>query len=104
MSLDPQPAPASLPPAPTTPPEPAASLVGIWQSQDGEVLKIGPSTYEVYSFQQLVDKGTYKISGKQIVIKSSLTGEKELLSYLLGEQQLTLKDSDGETSNYQRIQ
>ncbi len=59
-SLDPQPAPATLPPAPTTPSEPAASLVGVWQNQDGEVLKIGPSTYEIYSFQQLMDKGTYE--------------------------------------------
>jgi hypothetical protein len=103
-SLDPQPAPASPPPAPTTAPEPAASLVGVWQSQDGEVLKIGPSTYEVYSFQQLMDKGIYEIKGKLIVIQSSLTGERERLSYLLRGQQLTLKDSEGETSHYQRIQ
>jgi hypothetical protein len=103
-SLDPQPAPATLPPAPTTPPEPAASLVGVWQSQDGEVLKIGPSTYEVYSYQQLMDKGTYELKGKLIVIQSSLTGERERLSYRLQGQQLTLKDSDGETSNYQKIQ
>jgi hypothetical protein len=103
-SLDPQPAPASLPPVPTTPPEPAASLVGVWQSPDGEVLKIGPSTYEVYSFQQLMDKGTYVMKGKLIVIQSSLTGERERLSYRLQGQQLTLKDSEGETSNYQKIQ
>lgn len=103
-ATDPQTTPSSLPPAQTTQPAPSASLIGIWQSQEGEVLKIGPSTYEVYSLNQLMDKGTYVIKGKLIVIKSSMTGERERLSYLLRGQQLTLKDSEGETSNYQKIQ
>jgi hypothetical protein len=51
-----------------------------------------------------MDKGTYVMKGKLIVIQSSLTGERERLSYRLQGQQLTLKDSEGETSNYQRIQ
>ena len=96
--------PSSAPEASTTPPEASVALVGSWRSQDGEVLKIGASTFEIYAFNQLVDKGIYEMGENQILTRSSLTGEKERYSYRLQGQQLTLRDSDGETYRYRRIQ
>ena len=99
----PGPQPSSAPEASTTPPEASVSLAGSWRSQDGEVLKIGASTYEIYDLNQLVDKGTYEMRKNLILTRSSLTGETGRFSYRLQGQQLTLKDSDGETSHYHRI-
>jgi hypothetical protein len=103
-SIDSPPPPSSPEAAPSLQPQPAVSLVGVWRSKDGEVLRMGPSTYEGYSFNQMVDKGTYEIRGKEIVIKSGLTGERERLSYRLSGKQRTLTDSRGETSNCLRGQ
>jgi len=98
------PAPSASLPAPAKPQEPAASLMGVWQSQAGEILKIDASTYEVHALNQLVDKGVYKIQKNLIFIRSSLTGEREQLSFRLAGNRLMLKDSDGETQYYQRLQ
>ncbi|MBU4448258.1 MAG: hypothetical protein KKD99_06705, partial [Proteobacteria bacterium] len=95
--------PSPAPEASTTPPEAAVSIVGSWRSKDGEVLRIGGSTYEAYELNQLVDKGTYELRKNLILTRSSLTGEKMRLSYRLQGQELILKDSDGETSHYRRI-
>lgn len=103
-ATDPDPTPSSAPEAPTPPPEASVSLAGSWRSPDGEVLRIGASTYEVYASSQLVDKGTYERRKNLLLIRSSLTGETERLSYRLQGQKLTLKDSDGESSHYYRIQ
>ena len=103
-ATDPDPKPSSAPEASTAPSEASVSLAGSWRSADGEVLKIGASTYEVYASSQLVDKGTYERRKNLLLIRSSLTGETERLSYRLQGQKLTLKDSDGETSHYFRIQ
>ena len=95
---------SSLPPPPSPAPEAAASLVGLWQNQDGEVLRIGVGTYEIYILNQLIDQGTYEIRNKQIFIRSAVTGEKERFSYRLQGETLILKDAEGETSVYQRRQ
>ena len=50
-----------------------------------------------------MDKGTYERRKTLLLIRSSLTGETERLSYRLQGQKLTLKDSDGETSHYYRL-
>jgi hypothetical protein len=94
--------PSSAPQAPTTPPA-AVSLVGSWRSPDGEVLRIGEKTYESYELNQLVDKGTYALRKNLILTRSSLTGETGRFSYQLQGQQLSLRDSDGETFHYRRI-
>ena len=52
-ATDPDPTPSSSPPTPTTPPGASVSLVGVWKSKDGEVLKIGASTFEIYGSNQL---------------------------------------------------
>jgi hypothetical protein len=103
-STAPAPPPKSSPSAPTSPPEASASLVGIWQSQDGEVLRIGTSTYEAYGLNQLVDKGTYETRKNLIFTRSYVTGEKERFSFRVAGKRLTLKDSDGETFHYHRVQ
>ena len=97
-------APSSAPQASTTPPPAAAvSLVGSWRSPDGEVLRIGASSYESYELNQLVDKGTYELRKNLILTRSSLTGLTGRFSYQLQGQQLSLRDSDGETFHYRRI-
>ncbi len=91
------------PPAASDPPKPP-SLVGVWRSREGEVLKIGASTFEVYTQNQLLDKGSYEVRGNQIFTRSLITGEKMRLSFHLRGAMLTLKDSSGEVSHYQRVQ
>jgi hypothetical protein len=100
----PDPAPPASLPTPAKPQEPSASLMGIWQSQEGEILKIGASTYEVHALNQLVDKGAYKMQKNLILIRSALTGEREQFSFRVAGNRLILKDSDGETHYYQRLQ
>jgi len=95
--------PAPPPEASTAPPEAAVSIAGNWRSQDGEVLRIGASTYEVYESNRLVDKGVYEMAKNQILTRSSVTGLRERFSYRLEGQQLTLRDSDGESFHYRRI-
>jgi hypothetical protein len=96
--------PPSLPPATASPPEASAPLVGIWQSQEGEIIKIGSSTFEVYAFNQLVDKGSYEMRKNLIFTRSSLTGERDRFSFRVAGKRLTLTDSDGDSYHYQRLQ
>jgi hypothetical protein len=95
--------PSPAPEASTTPPEASVSIAGNWRSQDGEVLRIGASTYEVYESHRLVDKGVYEMGENQILTRSSVTGLRARFSYRLQGQQLTLRDSDGESFHYRRI-
>jgi Clostripain family/Domain of unknown function (DUF4864) len=101
-AAEPDATPSSAPQA-STPPPAVVSLVGSWRSQDGEVLRIGDSTYESYELNQLVDKGTYELRKNLILTRSSLTGLTGRFSYRLQGQQLSLRDSDGETFHYRRI-
>jgi hypothetical protein len=103
-AAEPDVTPSSAPEASTAPTEASVSLVGSWRSQDGEVLRIGDSTYESYELNQLVDKGTYELRKNLILTRSSLTGVTGRFSYRLQGQQLSLRDSDGETFHYRRIQ
>jgi len=94
------------PPVPSQvqPPSPSASLAGLWYGPDREVLKMGESTYELYEFNMLEDKGVYEIRGKQLITRSAITGEVERFSFSLSGQQLTLRDSGGQTFRFRRKQ
>jgi hypothetical protein len=99
------PPPAASPPPPQPPPQQqSASLVGVWQGEEGDIIKIGPSSYELYGFGRLVDKGSYEIRGKQLITRSAVTRDVERYTFSLSGQLLLLKDSDGEISRYHRKQ
>jgi hypothetical protein len=83
---------------------PNAALIGVWQGEDGETIKIEASTYELYGFGQMVDRGSYEVKGKQLTTRSAVTREVERYTFSVSPRQLTLKDSDGETYRYQRRQ
>jgi hypothetical protein len=97
------PAPQAPPAASQAPPAAGASLVGVWQGEEGDVLKVADSTFEVYESGQLMDSGSYQISGNKLRVRSSLTGETEQFTFRLQGHQLVLKDSEGEVFNYRRL-
>ncbi|NLI80399.1 MAG: hypothetical protein GX443_01765 [Deltaproteobacteria bacterium] len=102
--------PLSSPPGVVAPPsapqsqQHGVSLVGVWRGEEGDVIKIDVSTYELYGFNQLVDRGRYEIRGNQLIIRSAVTHDVERYKFKLSGQELILIDSDGEKSRYRRIQ
>lgn len=103
-------APTTPPPptavAPATPPQVqhGASLVGVWRGEEGDVIKIEASTYELYALNRLVDRGSYEVRGNQLIVRSVVTRDVERYTFRLSGQTLVLIDSDGEETRYQRIQ
>jgi len=95
---------AVAPPAPSQSQQQGVSLVGVWRGEEGDIIKIDASTYELYGFNQLVDRGTYEIRGNQLIIRSAVTRDVDRYMFKLSGEKLILVDSDGEKSHYRRIQ
>ncbi len=92
--------------APAAPPQlqQGASLVGVWRGEEGDVIKIEASTYELYGFNRLIDRGSYEVRGNQLIVRSAVTRDVETYTFRLSAQTLILIDSDGEETRYHRIQ
>lgn len=95
---------AVAPPSSPPPQQKGVSLVGVWRGEEGDVIKIAASTYELYGFNQLVDRGAYEVRGNQLIVRSAVTRDVERYTFKLSGQTLILIDSDGEKTHYRRIQ
>jgi len=94
----------AAPSAPSQPQQGRVSLVGVWQGEEGDVIKMNASNYELYGFNQLVDRGTYEIRGNTLIVRSAVTGEVGRYSFRLSGQTLILLESDGQKYHYRRVQ
>jgi hypothetical protein len=104
-TLQPPPAPGSNPLAvPPPPPQPAVSLVGYWQSDEGEILALDEHNYALYEYNQLVDGGTYSIQGATLTARSQADGGTETYRFQSDGTSLLLQDSDGDVWAFRRKQ